>query len=149
MERTSHRRNRGLTAIELLIVIAIGALLIVFGVPLMGSAAWKCEVEPAVELTEKSVAQARTLARLYKTDVVVKLETDAGHAPQITVSIPRSRLQADVGEIREQVELPGGVRILSGDMAVLFDANGDVDFPATVTLAANDDRHEAHKLVID
>lgn len=149
MDRIPTRNGLGFTAVELLIVISVVALLLVFGVPLVNSSTTDCDLEPAVEMTEKSVAQARKLARLYRTDVVMRLETGADHPPRVTVAIPRGEAPVDMSEVRQRHELPGSVELLGGDLEVQFDANGDVALPALVLLASRNDRHEVHKLLIE
>ena len=149
MERTRHPLARGITAIELLIVISALAIVIVFAAPVVSSAFWTSEVDQAVKVTEKSVREARTLARLYKTDVIVRIDSDTDPQPVITVSIPSRYQDIDVGEVREQFTLPGDVQVLGGDVMVQFNAEGEVDLPALVTLASRMDLRDTHKLIID
>ena len=149
MERTRHPLARGITAIELLIVISALAIVIVFAAPVVSSAFWTSKVDQAVKVTEKSVREARTLARLYKTDVIVRIDSDTDPQPVITVSIPSRYQDIDVGEVREQFTLPGDVQVLGGDVMVQFNAEGEVDLPALVTLASRMDLRDTHKLIID
>lgn len=149
MERTPNTPTRGLTAIELLIVISILGLLAVFGIPMMSSTIWATDLDQAKKITEETVDQARTMARLYKTDVVVRLESDEDQPPVIKLSMSRSRQDSVLGEISEEFELPGEVKFLNGDLMMQFDAEGNIDFPAMVTIASTTDREDYLKLVID
>ena len=149
MERTPNTPTRGLTAIELLIVISILGLLAVFGIPMMSSTIWATDLDQAKKITEETVDQARTMARLYKTDVVVRLESDEDQPPVIKLSMSRSRQDSVLGEISEEFELPGEVKFLNGDLMMQFDAEGNIAFPAMVTIASTTDREDYLKLVID
>jgi prepilin-type N-terminal cleavage/methylation domain-containing protein len=149
MERTRKRLEQGITAIELLIVISVLAILVVFAAPVVSSAFWTSEVDEAVKVAEKSVREARTLARLYQTNVVVRIESDKGQRPSITVTVPSRHKAIDVGEVRDEVALPGDVEVLGGDVMVQFNPAGEVDLPAMVMLASRADQRRAQKLIIE
>jgi prepilin-type N-terminal cleavage/methylation domain-containing protein len=149
MERTPNTPTRGLTAIELLIAISILGLLAVFGIPMMNSTIWATDLDQAAKITEETVDQARAMARLYKTDVTVRLESAEDQPPVITLSISRSRQNTVLGQINEEIELPGEVAFVNGDLMMQFDAEGNIDFPAMVTIASTADRDDYLKLVID
>jgi prepilin-type N-terminal cleavage/methylation domain-containing protein len=149
MERTRKRLEQGITAIELLIVISVLAILVVFAAPVVSSAFWTSEVDEAVKVAEKSVREARTLARLYQTNVVVRIESDKGQRPSITVTVPSRHKAIDVGEVRDEVALPGDVEVLGGDVMVQFNPAGEVDLPAMVMLASRADQRQAQKLIIE
>jgi type II secretory pathway pseudopilin PulG len=149
MERTRKLAVQGITAIELLIIISVLAIVIVFAAPVVSSAFWSSDVDQAVKVTEKSVREARTLARLYKTDVIVRIESDKEPQPLITVSIPSRHRDIDVGEVKEEFTLPGDVQVLGGDIMVQFNPEGEVDLPTLVTLASRMDLRDTHKLIID
>jgi Tfp pilus assembly protein FimT len=150
MERTSKRPAQGLTVIELLILVSITALIIVFALPMMSSAIWKTELDQAVEITEESVEQARTAARFYKSDVLMRLE--AGHTdqpPHITLSVPRKQKDILMDDIKADVALPEGIRFVNGDMVVQFNADGEVDLPVMIMMASHHDEEEIHSLMIE
>ena len=149
MERTRKRLEQGITAIELLIVVSVLAILVVFAAPVVSSAFWTSEVDEAVKVAEKSVREARTLARLYQTNVVVRIESDEGQRPSITVTVPSRHKDIDVGEVRDEVALPGDVEVLGGDVMVQFNPAGEVDLPAMVMLASRADQRQAQKLIIE
>ncbi|MEJ2401950.1 MAG: hypothetical protein P8Y52_11235 [Xanthomonadales bacterium] len=149
MERTRNHPARGITAIELLIIISVLGIVIVFAAPVVSSAFWTSEVDQAVRATEKSVSDARTLARLYKTNVIVHIDAGEERPASITVSIPSRHRDVDIGDLREQVTLSDDVEVLGGDVRVEFNPDGEVDLPAMVMLTSRLDRSTTHKLVID
>lgn len=148
MDRTLNRHAHGLTAIELLIVLSIIAMLAVFGVPMLQATAWKSELDQAAETTEDTVHKARTMARLYKTPVAVRIEEGGDAPPTITLTMPRKGQGTDVGNIREETTLPNAVRLQSGKLVMEFDAHGEIDFPTTLTLVSAHDPKDALKLSI-
>jgi len=82
--------GKGLTAIELLIIISIVALVVAFAAPMMKAMSPKSEFEQAIEITEASVEQARWTARFYKAEVFLRLETDENREQHsITLSVPK------------------------------------------------------------
>jgi type II secretory pathway pseudopilin PulG len=149
MERTRKSSARGITAIELLIIISVLAILVVFAAPVVSSAFWTSEVDEAVKVTEKSVREARALARLYQTNVVVRIESDEGRDPLITVTVPSRHKDIDVGGVRDEVALPRDVQVLGGDVVVRFNPAGEVELPALVMLASSADTRGATKLIIE
>lgn len=150
MERTCKRPAQGLTAIELLILISIAALIIVFALPMMSSAIWKTELDQAIEITEESVEQARTTARFYKTSVLMRLETgETDQLPHITLSVPRQQEDILMENIKANVALPEGIRFVNGDMMVQFNADGEVDLPVMIMMASHQDGAEIHSLKIE
>lgn len=149
MERSLKTPARGVTVIEVLIMISVIAVLIVFAAPMVGSAFSTTEVDEAVRITEKSVREARALARLYRTDVYVKIESSDNRAPSITVSMPSRHQHVDVGQRNEEFALPGQVQVLSGDALLQFNAEGEVDLPAMVMLASRVDQRDFQRLVIE
>ena len=149
MERSLKTPARGVTVIEVLIMISVIAVLIVFAAPMVGSAFSTTEVDEAVRITEKSVREARALARLYRTDVYVKIESSDDRAPSITVSMPGRHQHVDVGQRKEEFALPGQVQVLSGDAMLQFNPEGEVDLPAMVMLASRVDQRDFQRLVIE
>ena len=149
MERTRNHSARGITVIELLIIVSVLAILVVFAAPVVSSAVGTSDVDEAVKVTEKSVREARVLARLYRTEVYVRIESDERQRSLITVSVPARHQDIDVGGVRDEVSLPGGVQVLGGDVMVQFNPDGEVDLPAMVMLASRVDERNAHRLIIE
>jgi prepilin-type N-terminal cleavage/methylation domain-containing protein len=149
MERTVNHHARGLTAIELLIVLSIIAMLAVFGVPMLQATAWKSELNEAADITEKTVGKARTMARLYKTEVVVRIEEIEDQPPTIMLSMPRKGQGTTMGDINEKTQFSNAVRLQNGRLMMEFDANGEIDFPTTLLLVSANDPGDVLKLVIE
>jgi prepilin-type N-terminal cleavage/methylation domain-containing protein len=131
--------TKGLTAIELLIVTSVIAVIAVFATPMMSSVFLETDLDKAVKITQDSIDKARISARLYNTSVFMTIgtiETSPGHA--IKVLIPQKDKQQVLNDMEHIFPLPESVRVVSGDMLIQFDSNGQVDFPAMLLLASSD-----------
>lgn len=131
--------TKGLTAIELLIVTSVIAVIAVFAAPMMSSVFLETDLDKAVKITRDSIDKARVAARLYDTSVFMTIETvesSKGHA--IKVLIPRKNSQQVLNDLEEIFPLPESVRVVSGDLLIQFDSDGQVDFPAMLLLASSD-----------
>jgi prepilin-type N-terminal cleavage/methylation domain-containing protein len=149
MIRTTLAPAKGLTAIELLIVISIVALLVAFAAPMIKTMSPKSEFEQAIEITEASVEQARWTARFYKAEVLLRLETDENQKQHaITLSVPKMRKDLVLNEVKERFPLPTGIQIVSEDTVIIFDPNGEVELPAHLLISSNQAGYKSHQLVV-
>ena len=142
--------SRGCTAIELLIVASILALVIAFSVPMVNSAKHQSKVEDALKITQDSVKQARRKARFYQTDVLLHIESGETERPNaIKLTLPKLRQDPALNDYGEEFSLPEGVDVISGDAVIRFDPNGIVDWPATVVLASDQSEDMSQLLLIE
>lgn len=138
---------KGLTAIELLIIVSIVAVLVIFTAPhLSGS---KSEFDQAVKITESTVEQARQTARFYKTNVLIRLETgEYNNHQSITLSIPRMNSQSVLNEVKEEFLLPEGIQVVSKDRVIHFDEQGEITIPAQLLFVSDRMKDQSRQLVI-
>ena len=149
MNHTDKATMKGLTAIELLIITSIIALIVVFATPMMNSVFAESDLDSAVEITEQSIHKARVAARLYDTYVVMRVEADQDMNPHsITILMPGKDTDELLGEWKEEFVLPDSVRIVSGNMLINFDAEGKVDFPAKLLIASIQDDFKQKEFII-
>lgn len=129
-------RARGITLVEILMVIALLVVILSFAIPTMGSAAAKAEMQAAVENVTHSVEAARNAARLGESRVELTFKTYAGE-PSQTLSFERSNSKrtADIPDYR----LPDDIELVSDQASFAFDGRGLVETPGTITLVARSD----------
>ena len=129
-------RERGITLVEILIVIALLVVVLSFAIPTMGNAAAKAEIQAAVENVTYSVEVARNSARLGESRVELTIKTYAGE-PSQTLSFEREnpKRTADIPDYR----LPDDIELVSDQSAFVFDERGLVTNPGTITLVARSD----------
>lgn len=150
MNDTRKTTMKGLTAIELLIITSVIALVAVFAAPMMSSVFLKSDLDKAEEITEESIQKARIAARFYNSDVTLRISASGELARHgITITIPRAGKDQLLGEVKEEFSLPVTVRVMSGDMLINFDADGEVDFPTMVMMATTDENFERRQLVVE
>lgn len=128
---------RGFTAIELLIYASIGALIAAFAIPFVKQTIHQTELAQALEITEESIQQARRTARIYHTDVVMRIESDGSESQDaIHLSIPELQKDPALNMVTEEFALPEGVDIVSSDEVIRFDAAGEVEWPASLMIVS-------------
>jgi len=142
--------EKGLTAIELLIIASIVALVAVFATPMLSKAVFTTDVGTAIEIIESSIDSARETARFYQTGVEMRIENnEEQERVAITVTIPMMQGDTALNEVQEQFLLPAGVRVLSDKRVIQFDADGAVDQPAHTLLVLNRAEDKGRQLVIE
>lgn len=149
MIKSKITQMKGLTAIELLIIISIVALVVAFATPMIKTLSSKSEFEQAIEITEASVKHARWTARFYKTEVLLRLEADENQQQHaITLSVPKMQQDLVLNEVKERFPLPIGIQIVSDDTIIRFDPTGQVKLPAHILLSSNQAEYKSHQLVV-
>jgi len=150
MAHTATRRETGLTAIELLIIISIFAIVSIFAAPLLSKVAFPSDFQEAIKITESSVEHARHTARLYKTDVFLRFDSsEDDQRVVISLSIPMMRRHKTLIDVGEEFQLPAGIRVVSDEQVIHFNREGDVELPAHNLLVYNEAKDKNHLLVID
>lgn len=141
---------QGITAIELIIITAVVAVLVAFASPLVSRFMSQPELRQAIEITESSVEHARLKARLYKTDVVMHLaEYQAEKAQSIRLSFPNMQKDPALAELNQEFALPAGIQLVSDAPIIRFNAEGKVGLPAHLYFIANQSDRRSRPLVID
>lgn len=149
MKRAAYFQG-GLTAIELLIYASMLGLVVVFTVPFISDTTKEKQLREALEITEDSVRQARRAARLYKTDVILHIESDGmDEKDAITLTFPNIKRNLVLNAVTNAFTLPDGVDIVSSETQVHFDRNGEVNWPAKVMIVYNSTSDHSEHLVID
>ena len=136
IQNTHSARQRGITLVEILIVVAVLAVLASFAVPSFGKATAQAELKAALENVQYSVDTARNIARMNGTSVSLDLgQAPGSEAFQLDFSSPnpnKSNLLRDLQAYR----LPEDIRLESEFESFLFDDRGMVAIPGTITLVS-------------
>ena len=133
---THSARQRGITLVEILIVVAVLAVLASFAAPSFGKASAQAELKAALENVQYSVDTARNIARMNGTSVSLDLGKAPGsEAFQLGFSSPnpnKSNLLKDLQTYR----LPEDIRLESEFGSYVFDDRGLVAKPGTITIVS-------------
>jgi hypothetical protein len=150
MNNTRKATVTGLTAIELLLITSVIAVITVFATPIVSSVFFDSDLDKAEDITEESIKKARLAARLYNSDVTMRISASGELARHgITITIPRASKDQLLGDVKEEFSLPVTVKVVSGDMLINFNADGEVDFPTMVMLATNEGNFEQREFVVE
>ncbi len=129
-------RSRGVTLVEILLVIALLVIVLSFAIPTMGNASARAEMQVAVENVTYSVKMARNTARLGEDRVELAYGTRAGEPSQtLSFNRPDSGRGTDIADYR----LPDSIELVADQASFLFDERGLVENPGTITLVSRDD----------
>lgn len=140
MKRKPHpeslRRSRGVTLIEILLVIASLVIILSFAIPSMSTVTAKADMTAAVENVEYSIATARKTARLFESGVTIEFKTYAGEPGQVIAFTPGKR---GVGAGIPEYRLPEDIELVADQASFAFDRRGLVENPGTITLVSRVD----------
>jgi prepilin-type N-terminal cleavage/methylation domain-containing protein len=135
-------RSRGVTLVEILLVVAVLVILLSFAMPSVGNATARAELKAAAENVQYSMDAARNLARMTESSVAVNIETAS--QPEATAGAESGsggepqRITFSKPEIQDYL-LPVGIRLVSDHDHYVFDSRGLVLEPGRVTLLSATD----------
>ena len=127
------KHARGITLVEILLVISLLVILLSFAIPSMGGAAAKAEMTATVENVQHSIQSARNMARMNEVVVTVLFNAPAGQeARKIEFD---SRVHTGI----LNYELPADVVLIADQDNFLFDRRGLVENPGQILLVSKAD----------
>lgn len=129
-------RARGITLVEILIVVSVLVVLASFAIPSIGNATARAEMTAAVENVRYSVESARKLARATERRVVLSVSDAPGPGGQ---AITIRRLDGDAEDALQDYRLPDAVRIASATETFTFDRLGLAEQPGRLVLVSTID----------
>lgn len=136
-------RGQGLTAVEVLVVLAIIAILLSFTASFVGRLSGQAELTAAEENVLDSLRMARNLSRSAESGLKLSLSRDAGDSGyRISFASPDGK---QIGPNRlnaPEVQLPDGVVVLSGSRTFTFDHRGLVEPTGSIVLGLAGDFDE-------
>lgn len=140
---------RGITLVEILMIISLLAILVAFALPSSGSATARAELKAAAENVRYSVETARNVARM--TESAVSL--DFGRVADDTVrtirfSHPDRKPQLN-GPAIQEYQLPEGIRLVSDRDRFVFDPRGLIEKPGSIQLVSLADESIFTTLQVD
>lgn len=132
---STRSRARGITLVEILVVIAMLLILASFAVPSMSNATAKSELKATVENVEYSIQAARNTARMNETPVALEF-TDANAGTQ-TISF-QAKGSGNLPGMQDYL-LPESIQLVSDQGGFEFDSRGLVENPGTIILVSKAD----------
>jgi Tfp pilus assembly protein FimT len=138
-------RSRGITLVEILLVISLLVILLSFAMPTVGNATARAELKATVENVQYSVAAARNVARMTESSLALNIESSpAENVQKITFSRPQERQsalgQGAQGEAQglglQEYRLPEGILLVSEHEQFVFDPRGLVGEAGRIMLVS-------------
>lgn len=142
-------RARGITLVEILLVISVLAIVMAFALPAADTAAARAELKAAVENLEYSVGTARNVARLTESSISLDIESSTVDEPQtISFSYPGQK-SAKRGPDIQSYRLPEGIELIADLDRFVFDQRGMVEQPGRILLVSRADQEITSALDIN
>lgn len=137
---------RGITLVEILIVISVLVVLASFAIPSIGSATARAEMTAATENVRYSIESARKLARSSESRVALRIVDDPGPGGQ---AVTFGRLEAGANDPAQDYRLPDEVRLVAPSDSVVFDSRGLAEQPVRLTLVSTVDDTITETLAVE
>jgi prepilin-type N-terminal cleavage/methylation domain-containing protein len=142
-------RARGITLIEILLVISVMAIMVAFALPAADTATARAELKAAVENLEYSVGTARNVARMTESSISLDIESSTADAPQtISFSYPGQK-SGKRGPDIQSYSLPEGIELITDLERFVFDPRGMVEQPGRILLVSRVDEEVSSVLDIN
>jgi Tfp pilus assembly protein FimT len=143
-------RSRGITLVEILLVISLLVILLSFAMPTVGNATARAELKATVENVQYSVAAARNAARMTESSLALNIESSpAENVQKITFSRPQGHKGAHGqgahgqgaqggahGLGLQEYRLPEGILLVSEHEQFVFDPRGLVGEAGRIMLVS-------------
>jgi len=143
----NHRsRARGITLVEILIVLSVLVVLASFAIPSIGNATARAEMTAAAENVRYSIEAARKLARSTESQVILRVTDAPGPGGQ---GIGFGRVRAGAAETVQDYRLPEEVRLVAATDSFEFDPRGLVDHPGQLILVSTVDDSITESVVVE
>lgn len=133
--------SKGITLIEILMVIGLLVLLMSFAVPSISGAAVKAEMNAAHENVQYSLQMARKVARTTESPVVMNISAAGPNTSQTITFTSPSKGKAGKSLQIQDFLLPAEIVLVSDHDFFLFDERGLVENPGSISLVSTVDEN--------
>ena len=140
---------KGITLIEILLVLGLLAILASFAVPSMSGAVGKAEMKSTLENIQYSLQTARRMARMTETEVSMHISPAEQEITQtITFWSPGKGGASNKLQIQD-FTLPPDIVLISDQESFKFDERGLVEEPGRIILVSKVDESITATIEID
>jgi len=131
--------SKGITLIEIMLVIGLLVILLSFAIPSVSGAATRAEMDSTFENVQYSLHMARKMARATESRVMVFIPPSSlNQAQSITFTSPGKNGQHNSLQIQD-FKIPEEIVLVSEQDTFVFDRRGLVENPGKVMLVAKSD----------
>lgn len=139
-------RPRGVTIVEILVVISVLLILISFAVPGIDRATARAEMKAATEHVQYSIDTARKLARMNESNVTLHADPPEGAVVQ-RIRLSGPGLDAAMGV--QDYRLPDSIKLVPDHESFTFDGRGLVLNPGRLVMVSQVDEAIVSELRIN
>lgn len=139
--RHSAHHSKGVTLIEILMVVGVLVILLSFAMPSVSDAAIKAEMNAAAENVQYSLQMARKAARSTESEWTMHVSPALEDSVQtITFTASGNSINSQGFRIQD-FTMPGGIALVSNQDSFVFDGRGLVRNPGRVLLVSREDEN--------
>ena len=140
MQIQQRTRLRGISVVEVLLALAVVAVVLSFASNSFGKAAHKKEVLVAAEGVDFSVRTARSIARDLETSVLMHFNTGPGEKlHSISFSLPDRVAFTTTENMLQDFVLPEDIHLAVSQTSIRFDGRGLLEAPINIAVVSTRD----------
>ena len=141
--------GRGVTLIEIMLMVSLGLIIASFALPSMSNATARADMRVASEKMQYSIRIARSTEIMTESKVTMNIEEQGEGGQRITFSVSRPDLKASDQPELQADRLPEDILLMSDQMSYEFDGRGIVQNPGLITLVSSKDESLITRLKIE
>jgi Tfp pilus assembly protein FimT len=130
-------RAKGITLVEILLVVALLLIVLSFAIPSMSGASTRAEMTATLENVEHSIQMARNMARMNEASVDIRFEPASGEEMRV-IAFETAKSKNNFGLM--DYTLPESIVLKADQNDFTFDEKGLVEKPGRITLVARSDK---------
>lgn len=143
-------RTRGISAVEILIVLAVLTVIGAMALPSQQKDTAKADMQAAVEDLQQAIYLARSTAISKRADVILHVVPASPKEPgKVTFSFAEAGTDLDSSALDHEYVFPAEIRLESAANEVLFNSSGKVESPARIRLISSRDAGLEQRLLIE
>ncbi len=141
MHRKFNHPCRGVTLIEILLILGFLVIIASFAIPSFSSATTRADMRAASENLQYSIRIARNTARMTESSVTMSIleEEQSEQSQRITFSVSGQGLKAIAQPGLQEDRLPMDIKLVSDYTSYEFDGRGVVQNPGAIMLVSRTD----------
>ena len=149
MHRIMRYPAQGISILEILIIVSLLVVVAAFASPSLNRVHAKADLRTAVGQVESSILIARQTARTLNSNVIMRLHVSKRDKQNsISLAVPAIEEPSDLVALPQATVLPEGIRLVTSQRTVVFDARGGVEAPVYFSLVSMNDEAVTERMLI-
>lgn len=149
MFQSTRARARGISVVEILMMLGVLAVIAAFASTSFGNATNRAELQAAAEGMNFSIQGARSTARELETEVIMHLETNRPDKQNsVSFSFPNRNAELGSSALPQEFLFPENVLLVTAETSIRFDSRGLVATPVQLRLVSKIDERVNQSMLI-